>query len=449
MTGAGDGAAGARRLFQPDRVLVDGAFQEGLAVETAGETITAVIPVGESPGPAPPGPPPETVALPGQALMPGTVNVHAHAFQSLLRGFGDDLPFLEWRDRSLYRWGATLDVEGIYTGSLFAFCEMLRAGITTVAEFFYLHGAGLEGDRAVRRAAGDAGIRLVLARTFYDGQAAPPSFRERLEDAAARCRDLMDECAGDARVQVVPAPHSVHAASPAMIQAAHALARERRVPLHIHVAEQPFEVEECRRQHGVTPLRFLDGLGVVDDSMLLVHGCHLDEGEKDLMAERGVRLAHCPGANLFLADGVADLPGFRRRGVLVGLGTDGGCVNSRLSLFDEMRLAAVLQKGVRQDATAVTASEALAMGTWEGGEALGLPVGRIAPGQPADFVALDLEDPSLAPVQNLRQNLIYSMMPQAITRVVVGGETVFHGGDTVRVPLAEVTARVRRLTRAW
>ena len=432
------------KIFVADQILADGMLHEHLRIVVRDGRIEQLLPAS---APAPEGA--EIVDLSGRIVVPGTVNVHAHAFQSLLRGFGDDLPFLEWRDRSLYRRGGALDLDGIYAGSLFAFSEMLRYGVTTVAEFFYLHGHGLEADRTVRRAAADAGIRLVLARTFYDGESAPASFRESVGEATSRCRDLMAECEDDPLVSVSPAPHSVHAASPPMIEAAHELAQEKGVALHIHVSEQPFEVEECRRQHGTTPLRWLDRLGVVDASMLLVHGCHLDPEELDMMGERGVRVAHCPNANLFLADGVADVVGMVQRGITIGLGTDGGCVNSRLSVFDEMRSAALIQKGVRRDATALGAAAVVEMGTAGGGTALGLPTGRLAAGYFADMIALDPGDPSLHPIANFPRNLVYSLSPQAISEVFVGGETVYAHGDTRRVPFAEVLARVSEVTASW
>src|SRR5690606_29275312 len=152
---------------------------------------------------------------------------------------------------------------------------------------------------------------------------------------------------------------------------------------------------------------------------IAVHGCWFDEGERALLAERGAALAYNPASNMFLGDGITDVVDLRRRGVAVGLGTDGGCSNNRVSVFDEMRTCALLQQVARTDGQAITAEECLAMGTELGGVVLDLPVGRLAPGYRADMVFLDLGDPSLWPVQGLVKNSVYSLSCRAITDVVV------------------------------
>src|SRR5215470_1535626 len=154
------------------------------------------------------------VALPGRALLPGTVNAHCHTFQSLLRGLGDDLDFMGWRDRVLYPFSERLDRDGIALGAAFAFAEMLRHGATTCVDFFYLNDDGNENAEAVIEAARRVGIRLVLARAMYDWAGAPKRYRETPAAAARRVRELMTRHAGDATVGVQPAPHSPHGASP-------------------------------------------------------------------------------------------------------------------------------------------------------------------------------------------------------------------------------------------
>ena len=167
----------------PDLVLVDGRFESARAIEIADGRITGIVPF----------PPPwgdatfadDLVRLPGRALLPGTVNAHCHTFQSLLRGLGDDMDFMRWRDRVLYPFSTRLDREGIYLGAAFAFAEMLIHGATTCVDFFYLQDAGNDNAEAVIRAARDTGIRLVLARTMYDWDGAPARYRETPADAAA------------------------------------------------------------------------------------------------------------------------------------------------------------------------------------------------------------------------------------------------------------------------
>jgi 5-methylthioadenosine/S-adenosylhomocysteine deaminase len=162
-----------------------------------------------------------------------------------------------------------------------------------------------------------------------------------------------------------------------------------------------------------------------------------------------VSVVHNPGANLFLGDGIAPLREMLARGIRVCLGTDGGCTNSRQSVFEEMRMAALLQKGRLADATVLRAEEAFLLGTARGGEALGLPVGRIAPDHAADLVVLDLDALSLLPRETAPKQVVYAMQPDAIRRVIVGGETVVEDGRLTRVDQAEIVAAVRETTKGW
>jgi 5-methylthioadenosine/S-adenosylhomocysteine deaminase len=400
---------------------------------------------------APPEAPTEAqvVALPGRLLLPGGVNAHNHSFQSLLRGLGDDLGFMGWRDRVLYPCSRRLDARGIGLGAAFAFAEMLRHGITTVVDFFYLQAGGNAHAEAAIAAARRVGIRLVLARAFYDWAGAPPEYRETPAEATLRCRELMARCAGDPLVAVQPAPHSLHAASPEMIRAGAEVAAAAGVPYHIHVAEYRAERAEIEARHGTTPVRHLDRLGVLGPQTVAVHCVWLDEGEIALLAERGAAVAYCPSSNMILGDGVTRLREMRTAGIRVALGTDGGCTNNRLSIFEEMRMAALLQKVTHLDGAAFTAGDAFALGTRGGAEVLGLPVGEIAAGRLADLVALDLGHPSLHPPHDLISSVVYALSAQAITDVWVHGRRVVEDGRLRTVDEAALLAEVRALTRGW
>jgi 5-methylthioadenosine/S-adenosylhomocysteine deaminase len=381
----------------------------------------------------------------GRAVVPGTVNAHNHSFQSLLRGFGDDLPFLEWRARALYKYSPRLGTDGLYTGALFAFGEMLLHGVTTVCDFFYLNDGGNEHAAAVLAAARALGIRAVLARCFYDWDGAPASYRETVPRAIANFEALAAAHPG----QVHAAPHSLHGASRAMIEAAAGCARAAGVPLHIHLAEERYQVDDSLARYRLRPLFAVAEMGVLDDRLVAVHGCWFDEGERRLLAERGAALAYNPGSNMFLGDGVTDVVDLVARGARVALGTDGGCSNSRVSIFDEMRACALLQKVARLDGQAISAEACFAMGTRGGADVLRLPVGRIAPGHRADLVALDLGDPSLWPVQSLVKNVVYSLSARAVTDVMVDGRVVVADRRLATVPIEDIRARVEALTGPW
>src|SRR5262249_19863781 len=342
----------------------------------------------------------------------------------VLRGLGDDLDFMSWRDRVLYPYSARLDRDGIYLGAAFAFAEMLLHGVTTCVDFFYLQDQGNDNAEAVIEAARDVGIRLVLARTMYDWEGAPARYREKPADAARRAGDLVAKYRRDPTIRVQPAPHSPHGASSAMIRAGVEVAQSADTPFHIHVAEGQFEGVQTLREHGATPIRYLDKLGVLGERMIGVHCVWLDEEEVRLMGARGAGLAYCPSSNMILGDGITRITELQAAGVRIGLGTDGGCTHNRLSRLEEMRMAALLQKVRHLDGTRLPAEAAFAMGTRDGARLLGLEAGAIAPGHLADLVAVDLAHPSLHPPSSLLKNVVYAMSPQAITNVWVHGRQV-------------------------
>lgn len=427
--------------LRPDLVLTPAGWQAGRAVVVADGRIARV----ETAGAAAPG----DVHLPDRALLPGTVNAHCHSFQSLLRGLGDDLDFMGWRDRVLYPFSARLDREAIGLGAAFAFAEMLLHGATTCVDFFYLHDEGNDNAGAVIEAARRVGIRLVLARTMYDWAGAPPRYRETVGDARRRVAELIAAHRGDPLVTVHPAPHSPHGASPAMIRAGHEVAEVHDTPFHIHVAEGQYEGQRTLAEHGATPIRHLDRLGVLGPRMIGVHCVWLDDEEVALMGGRGAALAYCPSSNMFLGDGVTRVPELLRAGVRVGLGTDGGCTNNRLSVFEEMRMTALLQRVRLLDGKALDAPTAFALGTRTGAGILGLDAGIVADGALADLVAVDLTHPSLHPRSDLLRSVVYAMSPQAVTDVWVHGRRVVASGRLASVGLDELLARVRALTQGW
>jgi 5-methylthioadenosine/S-adenosylhomocysteine deaminase len=423
----------------PDLVYAGRRFQPGLGVDVADGRITVGPDTRES----------DALKLAGKALLPGTINAHCHSFQSLLRGLGDDLDFMAWRDRVLYPYSTRLDRDGIYLGAAFAFAEMLLHGATTCVDFFYLQDEGNDNAEAVIQAARDTGIRLVMARAMYDWEGAPPRYREKPAEAAKRTADLIGKYAKDPLVRVQPAPHSPHGASPAMIRAGFEVAQSAGTPFHIHVAEGQYESARTLEEHGATPIRYLDKLGVLGERMIGVHCVWLDEEEIRLMGERGAGLAYCPSSNMVLGDGITRITELQAAGVTIGLGTDGGCTNNRLSVFEEMRMAALLQKVRHLDGTRLPAEQAFQMGTLDGGRLLDLDAGDIKEGMLADFVAVDLGHPSLHPPTNLLKNVVYAMSPQAITDVWVHGRHVVKDRRLTMVDLDALMARVRALTRGW
>lgn len=383
-------------------------------------------------------------------MVPGTVNAHNHCFQSLLRGLSCDRPFLEWRDEALYKYSPRLTKEHIYGGAVFAFTEMMKCGVTTVSDFFYLHNFGIESDEMIIKAAKDVGIRLVLARTMYDWTGAPSGYVETIDEAVKYTRLLAKKYQNNDMINILPAPHSLHAATPEMVQAGHTLAKELGTTFHIHVAEEPFEVEQVKKEFGgLTPVELLDKLGVVDESMVIIHGVWLKDSEIKLLGERGAKLAYCPSSNMFLADGITDIVNMMQSGVTIGLGSDGACSNNRISVFEEMRMVALLQKAKTCDAMCVNYKDAFKMGTENGGKLLGLPIGKLEAGYKADFVGVNMYDLSMQPISKSKEqilpNMVYSMQPTAISKVVVNGRLTVDHGNITTIPERAVIHMVQRI----
>jgi 5-methylthioadenosine/S-adenosylhomocysteine deaminase len=372
-------------------------------------------------------------------VVPGFVNGHSHAYQILLRGWADDWSFAKWRSEALYRVVPQLTPDDVYWTFVAAFSEMLAGGITTVAEFFYLNGAGNAHAEAAIRAAQQTGIRLVFARTWMNAAYAPPQFREPIDHAADRTGELMRLYPW---ANVCVAPHSLHAASHEMIRAAAEFARERDCMLHIHVAEAAYEGQETLSRFGVTPVALLDRLGVLSERTVAIHAIYVSEDEKQLIAQRGARVIHNPITNQYLGDGICDVVGLRQLGVTMGLGTD---ADVKPSLIDEMRAAALLQKVHRTDASAFDAKGAFALGTSQGGEALRVPAGDLAPGLCADYLVLDASqiDPWVPPVNAL----VYRAQDCWVQAAFVNGRRVYAGEPSPieRRARAELRAIARRV----
>ena len=435
---AGDGVISR---LAPELVLTETGLASGRVVTIDGGRIASIEPLERlRPG---------DVALAGKALLPGTVNAHCHTFQSLLRGLGDDLDFMGWRDRVLYPFSQRLSRRAIALGASFAFAEMLLHGATTCVDFFYLQDDGNENAEAVIEAARAVGIRLVLARAMYDWEGAPARYRETVADATRRTRELMTAHRRAETTLIQPAPHSPHGASPAMIRAGWEIAEDEDTRFHIHVAEGQYEGERTRREHGATPIRYLDGLGVLGPRMIGVHCVWLDDEEVRLMGARRAALAYCPSSNMFLGDGITRVPELLAAGVRVALGTDGGCTNNRLSVFEEMRMTALLQRVRLLDGGAIDAATVFGLGTRSGAEVLGLEAGVLAPGALADLVAVDLDDASLHPRTDVLKSIVYAMSPRAVTDVWVHGRRVVARGRLATVDAGALLASVREVTRGW
>ncbi len=453
-------------VFKPDLLWWDGRFRDDLALAVSDDGRV------QEPLRAPfPGLP---IRLAHRALLPGLVNGHSHAFQRLLRGRTEFVAkgqarddFWSWREL-MYQAACALEPEQLYTASRQAFLEMALAGITSVGEFHYLHhapdGAPYEDPNElagqVLRAARDVGLRICLLRVGYAraGFQVPENPRQRRfidaspEAMLAAVEALAAKTAADDRISVGYAPHSVRAAPKEWLSAiASAPAR----PVHMHVAEQPKEIEASLAEHGAPPVQLLHDLGLLTERFTAVHAIHLTEAEVALLGKAGAFVCACPSTERNLGDGVVPADALAAAGAQLSLGSDSQATIDLLEearqLEGHLRLVrtrrAVLDPG---GGTMDGLAQRLFRAATEGGaRSLGLPVGTLAPGRPADFFTVDLRHPSLAGASpaTLLPSIVFGMERVAVREVAVQGQLIVQEGQhpLTQQSVAEFGALSRRL----
>ena len=363
----------------------------------------------------------------GGLLLPGMVNGHTHAAMTLFRGWGDDLPLMEWLETRVWPAEARLTADDVYWGTRLAIVEMLRTGTVRFWDMYW------HGD-AVARAVADAGIRAVVSSVIIDGGDSARGVALRPE-----VLDQLDAIAAFAPL-VAPSlgPHAVYTVTPGTLTWIGEVARERRIGVQIHCSETEEEVLRCVAEHGVRPVELLDRCGLLGPGTVLAHCVWLDAGELDLVAERGAVIVTNPVSNMKLAvGGVFDYASARLRGIPVGLGTDGAASNNSLDLLADAKFLSLLQKHEHRDPAAMPASEAWAVATGARAPALGQP-DALGVGAPADFVVVPADRPELGP-GDLVHNLVYAAAGSVVDTVVVDGRVVARGG--VVADAAEIRTR--------
>ena len=376
----------------------------------------------------------QTVTLPGHALMPGLVNLHGHAAMSLLRGFADDLPLMAWLNQRI--WPAEkqhVSESFVFDGTLLAAAEMLSGGITTCNDM-YFH------PQAAGEAFLQAGMRATLGMIVLEF---PSAYAADADDYLAKGLAVRDELKEEPLLSFAFAPHAPYTIGDATFARINTLAEQLGLPIHTHVHETAGEIQDSLAQHGVRPLERLARLGLLGPNFIGVHAVHVNEAEIESLAAHGCHVTHCPTSNLKLASGLAPVADLVRAGVNVGLGTDGAASNNRLDLFAEMRLAALLAKGVSGDAAALPAAAALRMATLDAARALNLDdrIGSIVPGKRADLVAVDLRGLACQPVFDPVSHLVYVAGREHVTHVWVDGKLKLNDRRLVNLEPDDLNAR--------
>jgi 5-methylthioadenosine/S-adenosylhomocysteine deaminase len=387
----------------------------------------------------------ETVDCGGAVLMPALINGHTHAAMALLRGLADDLRLDVWL------LGYMMPVERRFVspefvalGTRLACAEMIRGGIGTFADMYYY-----EDDIAA--AAAETGLRAVCAQTVMKH---PTPDSDSFEDALVRARSFLERWKGHRLIVPAVAAHAPYTCTEEILRACTALAIEHGAPLHIHLAETASEVENARREFGMPEVPYLRNLGFFAAKVTAAHGVHLDEGEMRTLKKAGTGLVHAPASNLKLASGIAPAAKMLAIGLNVGVGTDGAASNNRLDMFEDLRLAALLAKGISGDPTAVPARTALAMATRMGADALhiGSVTGSLEKGKRADLLLLDLGAVHSSPKFERTPDAVYSRIVYSakacdVTDLMVEGKWLLRGRALTELPEADLLRQAAETAR--
>jgi 5-methylthioadenosine/S-adenosylhomocysteine deaminase len=418
------------------RVLRDGAVafaDELLAVGPSAEVLAAYPGV-------------EPIDCADRLVLPGFVNTHTHLFQTLLKGLGDDRVLSDWFRTMTGPSAVELTDEDCYAGALHGCAEALTTGTTTLLDFMYVHPRPGLGD-AVASAMDDIGIRGVMARGYMTAGAdvgAPAQLVQPLDDALADAERLIRaRNRPGSRVTVALAPCMSWTVDEPTLRETRAVADATGALITMHLAESPFDVEESVRRFGMRDVPFAAHTGLLGPGLLAAHCVQVDEHDLDLLQETDTKVSHNPCSNLYLGSGFAPVPAMHRRGITVGLASDGPASSSNHSMLQAMKFAALLHKGVHRNPEVMTAEKALEMATIDGARALGMArsIGSLEVGKRADVVVLDLTNLCASPVHAAVSSLVYSQRGDEVDRVYVDGRLVVSGGALTTVDEADVRTR--------
>lgn len=433
-------------MVQPDLIIGGGTLltmvqgekplqQATLVIK--GDTIEGIL---TSSGETPPFEGAQVLDATDCIIMPGLVNAHGHTAMTLFRGLADDLPLKQWLFEKIFPAEAKhLNEETVYWGALLGCLEMIASGTTTVSDGYFLQDS-------TARAFQNAGLRALIAQGVIDFPA--PGVPDPTQNLAVGKAFIERWKHGSALIRPGLFCHSLTTCSDKTLQEAMRLSQEFSLPLQIHLSETEEEVEEVIRRTGKRPVLQLDHLGLLNESLIGVHAVHLEDEEIDLLARDKVGIVHCPESNMKLASGAARVTDMVKKGIVVGLGTDGCASNNNLDLFKEMDMAAKLSKVTTLDPVNIGAAAVLNMATVWGAKVLGLEkeIGTIEVGKKADIITLDLRKPHLVPLYNPLSTIVYSASGADVKDVIVNGRVLMKDRAFTALDAEEVMAKVREIS---
>ena len=378
----------------------------------------------------------KTIDARGTIVMPGLIDAHAHAAMSLFRGLADDLSLDDWLRKYIFPAEAKNVTEDfVVWGTRLNMLEMLQGGITTYADMYYF-------EDAVARVTKEAGMRGVLGETIIDFPAPDNKTREQ---AFRYTQDFLDHWKNDPLIVPAVAPHSIYTCSEKTLQDSAALARRNGAPILIHIAEAPFELEQSRAKHGLTPVAYLGSIGVLGPDVVGAHCIWVNSADIATLAHYGVGCSHNPSSNMKTAAGVSPVMDMLALGVHVGLATDGAASNNNQDMFEEMDLAAKMQKLAHMDPRVLPANQVVEMATIEGARAIHMEkkIGSLEPGKQADLIVVETGNGHSTPMYNAYSAIVYALKASDVRTVLIAGKPVMEDRKMLTLDPATILAKAR------
>jgi len=383
----------------------------------------------------------------GGYVLPGLIQTHIHLCQTLFRGYADDLPLMDWLRRRVWPMEAAHTPETLRAATRLAATELLASGTTAVLTMETVHDTD-----AVFEAVAQSGLRATIGKCMMDSDAqVPRRLRERMRDSIDESIAIRKRWHGAAngRLRAAFAPRFAVSCSRDLLEAVASLSREQQAIVHTHASESRDEIAIVKQMSGgLSNLEYLASVRLTSPHLCAAHCVWVDDREQQLLADRDVKVLHCPGSNLKLGSGIAPVAEMRARGITVSLGADGAACNNRLDMFEEMRLAAVLQ-AMRTQPGVLPARDVLAMATRAGARTLGLDaeIGSIEAGKRADVIVVDRDRPHLAPGPDPYSTLVYAARGSDVRTTIVDGEPLVDDFTPLRIDRAEAAAQARIAAR--
>jgi 5-methylthioadenosine/S-adenosylhomocysteine deaminase len=378
----------------------------------------------------------EVIDLPSHVVLPGLINSHGHAAMSLFRGMADDLPLMTWLNDHIWPAEGEFISEAFVTdGTQLAMAEMLRTGTTTFSDMYFF-------PEIVAQLARDTGMRAQVCFPLLDF---PTPWGAGPDEYLSKGKALIEQWQDSLFISPAIGPHAPYTVSDEPLIRAVELARETGAAIQIHLHETASEVADAIEKTGIRPTVRMAGLGLLGPNTQCVHMTQINDSDVSLLKQTGAHVIHCPESNLKLASGLSPVQKLRDAGVNVAIGTDGAASNNDLDLFGEVSTAAMLAKVVADDASALSAHEALAMATIAGARAIGREseLGSLEPGKLADLIAVDLSDPFLQPVYDPASHLVYSRHGRQVSHSWIGGVPQVQDGELTRIDVPDLMLRVQ------